>query len=267
MIVCFDTETTGVSEYDELLQVTVIDDNEKILLETYLRPQRMMVWKEAEKVNHITYDMVKDAPNPVDIKDQLQDIFNKAEKIIGYNTMFDVGFVERCCGVTIDRDKIVDCLKNFRDECRKKSILIPHHKLGDAVDYYCPEAKEDYLSNAHDASCDAIATMRVYLASIDPDKTRNVPRIKPNESAVNLLNILQKPRSKQLTEQEIKEIADANGLDEIDTAKVRDYTNEQLKDGLPKDKAIQNAMDRLHAEYDQMAKEAAMEKEYESELS
>lgn len=172
MIVAFDTETTGISpELDELLQITIVDEKENILLESYIKPPTRTSWINAQKVNKIDPEDVKNAPSALELASKIKEIFDKADAIVGYNVGFDVAFVEKDCKIHIDKTKVIDCLKLFREECKKKKISLDHHKLGDAVDFYCPSAKADYLSNAHDASCDSIATMRVYLNQIE-DKER-----------------------------------------------------------------------------------------------
>lgn len=198
-VACFDTETTGVSkEQDTLLQITIVDENCNILLETYIKPKDRESWINAEQVNHISPDMVKDAPTALEIAPLVQKIFDEADVITGYNVGFDVGFVEKDCKITIDRTKVVDCLKVFKDECKKKNINLSRHKLGNAVDFYCPEAKADYLANAHDASCDAIATMKVYEAQVDKERKRHYEKVTSlTDSAKELLAKLYKPKEEE----------------------------------------------------------------------
>lgn len=60
-IIVIDIETTGLDVYDdEIIQLSVLNENENVLFNKYLRPIRKTEWSEAQAVNHITYDMVKD---------------------------------------------------------------------------------------------------------------------------------------------------------------------------------------------------------------
>ena len=207
MIACFDTETTGVDlTIDELLQITIVDENCNILLESYIRPVNRTSWLNAEKVNRISPDMVKDAPTAKELAPKIKEIFDAADKIVGYNVGFDVGFVKKDCKIDIDDNKVEDCLKIFRAECKKKKVTLPHHKLGDAVDFYCPEAKAAYLSNAHDASCDAIATMKVFNAQLDDTKQRYYEKTTELSSngALKFLNALKNAKEKESNEEEIE---------------------------------------------------------------
>lgn len=173
-VVCFDTETTGRSKvYDELIQITIVDENCNILLESYIRPVKHKTWEKAQKVNHISPEMVQDAPTAEELAPQIEQIMKQADYIVGYNVQFDIGFLQKDCGIEIPKEKVVDSLKLLKDECKKKNIFLPRYQLGNAIDFYCPEAKSAYLENAHDAACDAIATMKVYEAQIDKERPRH----------------------------------------------------------------------------------------------
>ena len=61
MKLIFDTETTGLDPMrDEILQLSIIDENEDVLFNDYLKPTRKTEWPDAERINHISYMMVKD---------------------------------------------------------------------------------------------------------------------------------------------------------------------------------------------------------------
>ena len=61
-IIVFDTETTGVTEDDEIIQLSIIDGNGKTLINEYVHPYWKKDWAAAARVNGITPEMVKDAP-------------------------------------------------------------------------------------------------------------------------------------------------------------------------------------------------------------
>ena len=61
MKVFFDIESTGLDPVrDEILQLSIINENEEVLFSDYIRPVRHKTWNEAEKINHISPEMVKD---------------------------------------------------------------------------------------------------------------------------------------------------------------------------------------------------------------
>lgn len=172
-VVCFDTETTGFSPvFDDILQISIVGEDGP-LLSTYLRPAKKSEWPQAMAVNNITPNMVKDAPKPASIAKTVQGLFDSADVIVGHNVPFDIRFVEANLGVTVDSSKVFDTLEYF-----KKDKPSGHHKLADAVDYYCPQAKAQYEKNAHDALTDTVATLEVYKAIMNKERNKHAEQPK-----------------------------------------------------------------------------------------
>lgn len=158
-IIAYDTETTGVGKTDEVLQITVLKENGDVLFSSYIKPYRHKEWPGAQEVHHISPEMVKDAPYPHEVAPLLRDIFMSAEEILGYNIMrFDNRFMSKNFQINLSGKTGVDPIIGFN------SVNLPHHKLGNAVEYYCPEALIEYNLGAHDAATDVRATIKVYHA-------------------------------------------------------------------------------------------------------
>ncbi len=157
-ILAFDTETTGVSNYDEILQLSIVNEDEDIVLSSYFKPEKHNSWNKAMEVNHITPKMVENAPLIRHYRALLQKIFTEANTVVAHNASFDVRMLKNM-GVETDKDKVF-CTCNYF----KKDHSEGGHKLIDAVKYYCPQALRDFEGNAHDALSDTIAALRVYLA-------------------------------------------------------------------------------------------------------
>ena len=75
--IVIDTETTGLTDSDELLQISVIDDAGTVLFDSLVRPYFHTEWPEAQKVNGITPEMVAGAPYPHELLPQLVEIFSE----------------------------------------------------------------------------------------------------------------------------------------------------------------------------------------------
>ena len=92
----FDTETTGLNKNgdDEILSIAIINENEEILLHTYVKPEHHTSWEDAERINHISPDMVKDYPTLTQLKPLLKEIFGSADEIVAYNISYDRQFIE-----------------------------------------------------------------------------------------------------------------------------------------------------------------------------
>ncbi len=157
-ILAFDTETTGVSNNDEILQLSIVNDKEEVVLSEYFRPEYHIEWPKAMETNHITPHMVEKAPSIQRYKSLLNKIFEKADTLVAHNAAFDVRMLENA-GVNIDKDKIFCTCNHFR-----KDHAEGHHTLMDGLKYYCPQAVFDLDGNAHNALPDTIAALRLYLA-------------------------------------------------------------------------------------------------------
>ena len=91
----FDTETTGLGTDDEIISVGVCDENGSPLLDTYIRPLKHDGWPEAERINHITPEMVSIAPTLTDTLVTIREsglVGSKSDYVclVGYNVGFDV---------------------------------------------------------------------------------------------------------------------------------------------------------------------------------
>ncbi len=157
-ILAFDTETTGVTNEDEILQLSIVNEKEEVVLSTYFKPEKHFSWDSAMKVNHITPEMVKKAPLARQYRSLLQEIFSKADVVVAHNASFDVRMLKNI-GVVIPAEKVFCTCNAFKQE-RKEG----HHTLMDAVLFYCPQAKRDLEGSAHNALPDTIAALRVYLS-------------------------------------------------------------------------------------------------------
>lgn len=94
-IAAIDVETTGLKPgSDEILQVAICDGNGKELLNSYVMPERRRRWPNAQKVNGITWDMVRDAPTLAELATEIQSILQSTPLVIGYNLRFDFSMLE-----------------------------------------------------------------------------------------------------------------------------------------------------------------------------
>lgn len=112
--IVIDTETTGFNaKTDELLQVSIIDTDGNVLFDSFFKPTRHSEWKEAENVNGISPEMVANSPTIDEKIAVINDILHSADEVIGYNTGFDIGFLESN-GATFKAEyKVVDVMKLF----------------------------------------------------------------------------------------------------------------------------------------------------------
>lgn len=88
-----DLETTGLDpKGDEIIEIAILDENENVLLDTFVKPVHVSQWPEAQAINGISPDMVKDAPELSELKQQIREITKGSELFI-WNAPFDLGFL------------------------------------------------------------------------------------------------------------------------------------------------------------------------------
>lgn len=160
--IAIDTETTGLdSSVDEILQVSIVDGSGFAIYNAFFKPRNHTEWAEAEKINHITPEMVRNCPDISDSAAAISRILASAKKIIGYNTPFDLGFLA-AAGVEIPADaEILDVMKMFSEvkgDWDKVRGGLKWHKLTECAE--CCGYK--WGGAAHDSLQDARATMFCY---------------------------------------------------------------------------------------------------------
>ena len=167
-ILVIDTETTGYMLHrDEIIQLSIIDGYGTVLYSSYIKPKHRKNWKRAEETNHINYEMVKDYPFIEDEKDKIQELFNNAQLIVGYNVNFDINFITKE-GIVVLGD-IFDVMNEFAHYIAdNKAQRYRNYKLIECAEYY------GYSFTPHDAENDAEATLYCFDQLInDPVFTIN----------------------------------------------------------------------------------------------
>lgn len=162
-IIVIDTETTGLNYIeDDVLQVSMIDGYGKVILNTYTKPVKKSEWPEAMEINHITPEMVKDAPDLQAVAPEIIKALNEADMIVGYNVYFDLQMLEGN-GVGVEHlateKVIIDVMQHFAPiygEWDDKRQDYKWKNLTTAAQYY------GYDFSAHDSLEDVKATLFVY---------------------------------------------------------------------------------------------------------
>ena len=157
--VILDFETTGLSsKYDEILQVSAIDQDGNVLIDEYCKPKNIRTWEEAEAIHKISPAMVLDKKPFEDYVEILSDILTNAAEIIIYNADFEVGFLNKY-GVKFNNN-IYDLMLEFAEIYGQWNEYYGNYtwkSLNDCCLYY-----GYYLGNAHDSLEDCKATLYCY---------------------------------------------------------------------------------------------------------
>ncbi len=157
-IIVLDTETTGLEEYDKILSLSILDANTlDELFSSLIWPNGMRCWRDAERINQITYAMVRDAPSIQQVRGEIQSILGRAKILISYNGSFDIGFIERA-GMKVEVEYQVDVMflyanyfgeySDYWQECRWQKLTTASFTCG--IEH-----------KAHDSMGDGLATLGV----------------------------------------------------------------------------------------------------------
>lgn len=172
-IIVFDTETTGLNPYgnDEILQLAILNGNGEELFNSYIKPVMRKTWTKAAEINGITPRMVKNAPTFEEVEEQVQEIFNNAELIVGYNVEFDIRFIN-ASGIKLKKKQLIfDVMQEYA--CARGQI---NGYYGDYKWSKLEQCARDYKYkfDAHDALEDTKATLHCYKSLLEDDRYLNV---------------------------------------------------------------------------------------------
>jgi DNA polymerase-3 subunit epsilon len=94
-IVILDTETTGLKSDDEIVEISIINADGDILLDTLIKPQKKIP-DEAIKIHSITNEDVQHAPTWKDVYKKYREIV-KGKPVIIYNKSYDTRIIRQTC--------------------------------------------------------------------------------------------------------------------------------------------------------------------------
>ena len=138
-VIIIDSETTGLdAKHDEILQLTILSNNGDVLFNEYIRPLNHTEWPEAEKIHHISYDMVKDSAPLSYHQKTIQQLIDSADTIVGYNHSFDMAFLENA-GIKSDAKKNYDLMLEFsqlKGDWDSKHNHYKWYTLKECADYF-----------------------------------------------------------------------------------------------------------------------------------
>lgn len=159
-LIVLDVETTGLSdELDEILTLSICDGYGKVLFDKRFKPTHKTSWPEAERVNGISPESVKDCPCISECLEEIQAIIDNADEILGYNVGFDLNFLESA-GVDIDRKKYKrEPMCDFAEVYGQLNDYGDYkwQKLTTAADYI----EYDWEGVAHTSMADVLATLNL----------------------------------------------------------------------------------------------------------
>jgi DNA polymerase III alpha subunit (gram-positive type) len=158
-----DVETGGLSPYtDGLCQLCIIDNNEKVIFNEFLKPQKgKFYYKTAFQINNLNFQMLKKVGlSKTEFIEKLQYKLEEYEEItfIGHNISFDLGFLSQL-KLNLPPCLIIDTMEKGGE--LKKLKLIDSKALKDTFLFYYPNDEEIH-KRAHYAFWDCLMTKKIH---------------------------------------------------------------------------------------------------------
>lgn len=173
--IAFDLETTGLdSDYERILEIGAtlfLDGKPTDSFQTLVNPERKIPYI-ATKINHITDEMVADAPTEAEalqsFSDFVGDAFSKGTLFCAHNADFDIRFLKKALQRNgMDADiRYVDTLAISRKYIKG----IPNYKLPTVANYFALS-----IEHAHRADDDAAACGEILCRILNLEEPKKKP--------------------------------------------------------------------------------------------
>lgn len=149
-----DTETTGLSGRDEVIEIAIIRPNGDAVFRSHIKPpKRRKMPPEAEKIHGITLAFLKDKPTLADVWAGIERAVH-GKILIAYNAEFDERLLRQTC-----KKYDLPALKN-KWEC---AMLHYAAWVGEWNDYRNDYKWQKLPSAGHNAFSDCLATRKVIV--------------------------------------------------------------------------------------------------------
>lgn len=164
-----DTETTGISRNDEIVEIAIVDINENILFQSLVKPSKPIP-KKATDIHGITNKMVASAPSFAQIWGKINKIC-ASRHLVFYNSRFDKRMMVQSANAAYGSDAKFKFWQLFDTRTAPHETTCVMRRYVSLTSYYrwqtlinaCNQQgiKCDDVPN-HRAAGDAIKTVRLY---------------------------------------------------------------------------------------------------------
>ncbi|MBI6161314.1 3'-5' exonuclease [Serratia liquefaciens] len=189
-----DTETTGLGNDAEIVEITLLDTTGEILLNTLVKP-RGPIPPEATAIHGITNEMVSNAPSWIKVCSKFYHLIS-GRKVVIYNSDYDTRLLEQ----TNAANWIVGpcCVEQPVFECAMLAYAKFYGQKSERGGYKWQKltaaAEQQGViieGTPHRALCDCLTTLGVIKAMANGGR-RHMPQVTSAERAVDVLNGLLK---------------------------------------------------------------------------
>lgn len=157
--VLLDIETTGLNpNHAEIIEIgayKVVNDEVVDTFETLIKPTEFIP-EEITNINHITNEMVSDAPSQMEVLTKF-DEFVGDSIIMGHNVVFDISFLTHYFYQYLRHYMLNDYVDTLTIARKVLKNTVPNHKLQTLSEYYGLD-----IEGEHRALKDVELTYKVY---------------------------------------------------------------------------------------------------------
>ena len=182
-VLFLDTETTGLTTQDQIIEIAIVDQIGKVLLNTLVNPGRVPINPHAEAAHGITASLLRGAPSLADLWPQIRSILS-GNRVVIYNAKFDRRFFPdnlACAGLV---------------ECAMQAFVAVRGVKSARLAEAAAHVGHVWVGDAHRALADTQALRSVWLwlpanrAVTQPPKPASSPVSVPNTSPAAALHPL-----------------------------------------------------------------------------
>ena len=136
-VLFFDLELTGFYDRDEIISISIVDGNGKLIMNTFVKPTHTQRWKKTEKIHGITPEMVQNSPTIEEITPEIKGIFANADNIIAYGVSTDYSHIKHIYETAQEqaelKSKIRCCAFEYVRYIHENHPELVHASLTDAM--------------------------------------------------------------------------------------------------------------------------------------
>jgi DNA polymerase-3 subunit epsilon len=159
-VLYLDTETTGLDDSDELVDIAAIDNSGRILLNTLIKP-RQPIPADATAIHGISNLSVRDAPSWAEVYPRFLELMAGYQHAIVYNADFDQRLIRQtcfACALIMPRISWHCAMKKYAAFVGERGSYGDYrwHQLGQAVSQLGVNLVPDHRALADARACRAV---------------------------------------------------------------------------------------------------------------
>lgn len=163
-LIFLDTETTGLDDEAEILEIALVDHLGQVIFESYCKPVKAKTHEKALEVHGITDEMLATAPSWTEIEQQVNRLLENKTVVI-FNARFDVRLMRQTAEAS---GTDVGWIRNLKAICAMDfaaRIFGATNRYGTiSLANAALKAGVAFERAAHSAAGDALTTRLVYLS-------------------------------------------------------------------------------------------------------